>query len=245
MPIGVLSRIPNSVSQGGTCKTNLRGVTPSKPYDFAAPSRPFTVGTALGSSSTEGAGAWSNTIRQAYSSTSSDDSSAITYRSMLSTATTGTLLIRIYIQEFPPEGKPPEFQTVFQNGKTGAGANGYGIFLQTVPVEGESPNYTLFFGRLQDTSDNWVQMSQGSTMNVNEWYQFSLGFAPTGDGTSTVRISRGGSAVIQSTISPEISEPSAGTTELMNFFGRITDFALIEKVFTDAQLAAYGTAPYI
>jgi hypothetical protein len=245
MPIGVLSRVPNSVSQGGACKTNLRGVTPSKPYDYVAPSRTFTVGSALGSISTAGAGAWSNTICQAYYSNDSENSSAITYPSMISTATTGTLLIRIYIQEFPG-GRAPSIQTVFQNGQTAT--NGYGVFLFTVNIFGEPPIYTLYFGRLQDDSSTWVQMNQpsppGSALNANQWYQFSVGFAPSGTGTSTIRIYQDGSSVSQSDI-VEIITPLDGTTQIMNFYGRVTDFALIEKAFTNEQLAAYGTAPYI
>lgn len=239
MPIGVLSRIPNSLSQGGKCRTNLRGLTPSTPYDFVAPSRSFTVGPALSSISTLGSGGWSETIRKAYYSTDSEQSAAITYPSMISTAVAGTLLFRIYIQEYP--SSPPVNQTVFQNGQTGT--NGYGVFLNTFDDRSQII-YTLYFGRLQDSSMNWVKINTDSTtLNPNEWNQFSLMFN-SGDGKSVVRVFQNGAFVKQGNFS-EITTPSSGTTQIMNFFGRITDFALIEKEFTDTQLAAYGTAPYI
>ena len=242
MPIGVLCRVPNSVSQGGACKTNLRGVTPSKPYDYVAPSREFTVGSALGSISTEGAGAWSNTIPRAYYSNDSENSSAITYPSMISTTTAGTLLFRIYIQEFSPGNTPPQIQTVFQNGQTGT--NGYGVFLYTVVPPRESAIYTLLFGRLEDPSGSWVKLNTDSaTLNPNQWYQFSVLFN-SGDNKSVVRVFQDGSFSRQGNML-EITAPSAGTTQLMNFYGRITDFALIEKEFTDTQLALYGNTPYI
>lgn len=243
MPAGALVRVPASLSKNGACKTNLRGVNPSAPYDYVRPSRTFIIGAVLGSISTVGSGAWSNTVRNAYYSTDSEQSAVILYPSLVSTSTSGTLLIRIYIQEFPPATIPPGKQTVFQNGSIGT--NGYGVFLQTIDNRGTYV-YTLYFGRLQDDVGlGWVQMNQdGPTLNANEWNQFSVQFT-TGGGKSVARIYQNGSFVRQANLD-EISTPAApGTTELMNFFGRITDFALLDTALSDTFLAAYGSAPYL
>lgn len=243
MPAFPLARISKSVSRNGDCKTNLRGVSPASPYDYAAPTRAFIVGPALESVSTEGQGDWSNTIKAAYSSRNSELSATITYPSLVSTAISGTLLIRLFLIDFTSGNVPPEYQTVFKNGNNNT--NGYGLILYSyLNKDTESYNYTLFFGRLQDTSGSWVNINpDANSLNTKTWYQYSIKFTSAA-GNTTVLLYQGGTFIKQATITGEITTPTGGT-EIMNFYGAITDFALIESSFSDSQLAAYGTAPYI
>lgn len=241
MPIGVLSRIPQSVSRGGTCKTNLRGVNPSAPYDYAVPSRTFTVGAALGSISTEGSGNWSNTITKAYQNTDADSISSIQYPGLLSSATSGTLLFRMYIQTYP-SNPPPGLQTLFRNGMNGL--DGYAVYLTYDEVAFETFEYNLHFGRTQDVSANWIKLNT-SALSETTWYQFSIRFQTSGGLTTVTAFQDGTQTVIPVLMNSLITTPTQSTSLMPFFFGRMTDFVFLEAQLTDSQLAAFGTAPYI
>jgi len=248
MPIGVLSRIPNSVSQGGKCRSNLRGVTPSAPYDYANPARTFNVTSATGSISTAEAGAWANTIQKAYYSTDSEGDASLRYQGgVLSTARSGTILFRMYIQEFPPLISIPDVQTIFNNGAEAT--DGYGIKLRYMEVGVETFEWNLYFARLQDTDrEDWIKLNT-SPLSTSTWYQFSVRFnTVTGDKgeTTTIVAYQNGSAQVDEDLANPIETPSSNvTTTILGFYGRMTDFAFLESQLTDVQLAAYGTAPYI
>ena len=235
MPAGALVQIPTSVSRGGKCKTNLRGVTPSAPYDYVNPTATLTGGAALGSISTAGSGNWSNTIPFAYYSTSSDEDSSITYPGLLSSAVSGTLLFRIYIQ---PQVTPPQAQTVFANGRFGL--DGYGIPLTYDEVAFETYEYNLHFARLQDASANWIKLNT-TALSTGQWYQFSIRFETSAK--TTVTWYQDGTPNNPFELNP-ITTPT-DSTSLMGFFGRMTDIALLEDQLTNSQLALFGTAPYI
>jgi hypothetical protein len=251
MPIGTLSRISKSLSQGGKCLSNLRGVTPSAPYDYAKPSRLFNIGGATGSISTVGSGNWSNTIRRAYYSTDSESDASIRYQGgVLSTATSGTILFRMYIQPFPNPANTPLVQTVFTNGAVGS--DGYGIFLTHDEVAFETYQYNLHFGRLQDASSEWVKLNTTSgQLNESTWYQFSVRFTtttivePKPTTFSEVVAYQDGILQIQTTMNNPITTPTSSTTYILGFYGRMTDYAFLESQLSLTQLAAYGTAPYI
>jgi hypothetical protein len=250
MPIGVLSRIPNSVSRGGKCLSNLRGVTPSAPYDYANPSRLFNVGENTSSISTEGSGAWSNTIQRAYYLPDSDGNARIDYQEgLLSNATSGTILFRMYIQPFNDPGQTPLVQTVFKNGADGM--DGYGIRL-TYDYDGSSEFYwNLHFCRLQDVSSEWIKLNVSAPLQPETWYQFSVRFRTISSGgdeptiSSQVDVYQDGALQTKTTMNFPIDTPTASVTSLLQFFGRMTDFAFLETQLSDSQLAAYGTAPYI
>jgi hypothetical protein len=69
MPIALLSRLSKSLSQGGKCVSNLRGLIQSdvagEPFDYLKPTRRFSFDGALSSISTVGTGDWTNTIQKA------------------------------------------------------------------------------------------------------------------------------------------------------------------------------------
>jgi hypothetical protein len=254
MPAGNLIRVSPSLTRNGTCLSNLRGANPV--YDYVAPSRSFTVGAALSTISTvgtAGADTWANTIQRSYYSTDSEQSSVISYPSLLSATTTGSILIRLYIQPHPEGTTPPMVQTVFQNG-TG-GTNGYSIFLTAYDDLSGGYEYNLWFGRNQDLSTDWVPLVQRpapvlevggeavSVIQTDQWFQFSITFV-SGSGVTTVRAYLSGSGPNEQVIPNELTTPTGGT-ELMNFFGRVTDFAFFNVQLADSLLIAYGTAPYI
>lgn len=240
MPAGNLVRIPNSISRGGKCKTNLRGVKPSAPYDYVAPSRTFTVGSALSSTTTVGSGTWSNTIQRAYQNIDHEGDASITYPSLLSSNTSGTLLLRMYIQPFPTTPVPGS-QTLFLNGL--AGSDGYGVFLTYDEVTFETYEYNLHFGRLRDLSADWIKLNP-SALSESTWYQFSIKFETREGSPTEVSAFQDGSKTVNRATMNEINDPTTSTA-LMYFYGRMTDIALIEDLLSDSQLAAYGSAPYV
>ena len=241
-----LVQIPASLSQGGKCLSNLRGVTPSAPYDYVSPSRTFTVGADLGTIATGTSEPWMNTIQKAYTSTNSDGSATITYSGLLSDARTGSLVFRMYIQPFADPSLVPLTQTVFQNGQ--AAVNGYGIFLTHDEIGDDEFEYNIHFGRLQDDSKEWLRMNQ-DPLGEEKWYQFSIRFTtPSGvlGDTSTITVYQNGSPSIdEQELWQAIDTPTLGPTFLFGFFGRMTDFAFLDSKVSNNQLAAYGTAPYI
>ena len=288
MPAGNLTRVSPSLTRNGTCLSNLRGANPV--YDYVAPSRSFSIGPALSTISTigtAGADTWANTIQRSYYSTDSEQSAVISYPSLLSATTTGTILIRLYIQAHTGGNIPPIVQPVFQNG-TGA-TNGYSIFLTAYDNLKGGYEYNLWFGRNQDLSADWVPLApkaapvvggeeegggltpgggeeegggmlpgggeeEGggmlpgggeavSVIQTDQWLQFSITFL-SDSGSTTVRSYLSGSGPTEQIIPNEITTPTGGT-ELMNFFGRVTDFAFFNVQLADSLLIAYGTAPYI
>jgi len=251
MPIGTLSRIPNSVSQGGKCLSNLRGVFPSAPYDYANPSRLFNVAAtgSIGTAGDSGAGAWSNTIQRAYYSLFPDQDADIRYQGgLLSTTRSGTILFRMYIQPFDNPAETPLLQTVFLNGAPGT--DGYGIFLTHDEIEFETYQYNLHFARLQDASSEWVKLNV-SALGESQWHQFSVRFTTESSGgekpvtLTIVKSYRDGSPQVDITMNNPITIPTPGITYILRFYGRMTDFAFLESQLSLTQLAAYGTAPYI
>jgi hypothetical protein len=248
MAVRALVRIPTSVSRNGACKSNLRGFQPGAPYDYVNPSRIFTVGASLTSISTSGAGTWSNTIQWAYQSTDSEGDPSITYSSLLSTSTSGTILLRIYIQSLLT---PPALQTIFLNGIRGA--NGYGIELvSTFNAELDAYDYTLRFTRLNDTeATDTVKLNSSTTIPVDSWQQFSIRFntsiapPPREETVSEITSYQNGDFVVQRTMtSPIVTPTPPGITVVMNFYGRLTDFAFLETQLSTNELALFGSAPY-
>ena len=251
MPIGVLSRISNSLSQGGKCVSNLRGFAQSdlagEPFDYIKPARRFSFDADLSSISTVGAGDWTNTIQKAYYSTDSEGSGAFRYSGgLVSSAITGTILFRMYIQTWGDPSLIPPVQTVFRNGT--AATNGYGIKLTYDEVVPEEFEWNLYFCRLQDAQNSWIKLNQSGPLQLNTWYQFSVRFNTVidkGDEVTEVVAYQNGSYQLLSFMNGLITTPTAGITAVLEFYGRITDFALLESQLTNVQLAAYGTAPYI
>ena len=251
MPIGVLSRISNSLSQGGNCVSNLRGFAQSElagePFDYIKPTRRFSIDGALSSISTVGSGDWSNTIQKAYYSTDSEGSAAFRYSGgLVSSAITGTILFRMYIQTFNDPLLIPPVQTVFRNGTDGT--DGYGIKLTYDEVVPEEFEWNLYFCRLQDAQSIWTKLNWSGPLSENTWYQFSVRFntfVDKGNETTQVVCYQDGLFQVDVDMGNLITTPTAGITAVLEFYGRITDFALLESQLTNVQLAAYGTAPYI
>jgi hypothetical protein len=257
MPIGVLSRLSNSLSQGGNCVTNLRGFVQSElagePLDYIKPTRRFSFDGALSSISTEPEdGPWANTIQRAFYSTDSEGSAELRYGDFpISQSTSGTILFRMYIQTWNDPLLIPAVQTVFQNGTSGV--DGYGIKLTFAEVGVESFEWNLYFCRLTDSLQTaWIKLNTSGPLVENTWYQFSVRFVrrtinnPRPTLVSTVVAYQNGSFQVDQNLASLIIAP--GDTEApfwLGFYGRLTDMALLNVPLTDAQLAAYGTAPYI
>jgi hypothetical protein len=251
MPIGVLSRVSNSLSQGGNCVSNLRGFAQSdlagEPFDYIKPTRRFSFDGALSSISTVGAGDWANTIQKAYYSTDSEGSAAFRYGDFpLTQSISGTLLFRMYLQTFNDPLLIPPVQTVFRNGTDGT--DGYGIKLTYDEVGFETFEWNVHFCRLQDASAAWIKLNVSGPLLENTWYQFSVAFSTATEGKAETQIVayQDGLAQVDAFLSNPIIAP--GDTEApfwLGFYGRLTDMTVINVPLTNTQLAAYGTAPYI
>jgi hypothetical protein len=253
MPIGVLSRIPNSVSRGGTCKTNLRGTgcvasTASfSIYDVAAPSRGFIVNNIQSVSTSGAARPWANTIQKAYDAYSGA-SASIRYLLLLSTAKSGTLLFRVLMKD---AGKPQQ-GLLFRNGMPDT--NGYGVYF-------DSNAQRLYFLHLDDltTQTDMITISTG-LVAYDTWYQFCVRFETVTvsavdittvtayqDGTKTVNAAAFANPILTPAGDTSLFSiyDAGGDTYSYVFFGTITDFAFLEAQLTDTQMANFGNAPYI
>ncbi len=246
MPIGALSRISKSLSQGGKCVSNLRGILQSgvaagEPFDYIKPARRFSVDGSLSSISTEGAGDWSNTIKKAFYSTDPEGSAAFRYADFpITTGTSGTLVFRMYIQTQDPT-LVPQVQTIFQNGDTNT--NGYRIVLTHYEVSFETYEYDVHFARCQDPSGSWVKLNS-SSLSEASWNQFSVRFTTNLD--TVVTSYQNGSETQAGVTITAVDAPGGNEAPFwLGFYGRLTDMAVLNGTLTNAQLAAYGTAPYI
>lgn len=250
MPIGVLSRVSKSLSQGGNCVSNLRGFAQSdlagEPFDYIKPTRRFSFDGALSSISTEGAGDWANTIPNAYYSTDSEGSATFRYGDFpISQSRSGTLLFRMYLQTFNDPSLIPPVQTVFRNGTVGT--NGYGIELTYEEVAFETFEWNLYFAPLQDASGAWIKLNTSGPLSENTWYQFSVAFSTNiqKDETQIVGYQDGSAQVDAYLLNSIVAPGDQDAPFWLGFYGRLTDMAVINVPLTNTQLAAYGTAPYI
>lgn len=226
-------RLPTSLSRGGKCLTNLRGVF--KPdgslYDFAAPDRQLPNDeTYPATKEKTTTGVWSSSIPWAYTG----DFSFFFYPSLLSSSTSGTIIFRLYIKSI----EYPQSETlVFYNGV--AYQDGYIILLI---YNGSS--YSLDFANFADLTNDRITISDGS-LQTNTWYQFSVSFTTT-EGSTTLQIYQNGSAVPTSgsTLANAIITPTANTAVSVTATS-LTDFAVFDEVLPNRQLAAFGQAPYL
>lgn len=232
MPNKALVRIPNSVSRGGTCKTNLRGTPNNSVFDYAVPSRTFnTLGPNLISEAVTGGGTWSNTIKRTFANSVNGGDATITYPSVVSTALSATILIRINISF---SDTPLAIQGIFQNGTFAS--NGYGIVLKY-----EVTDYNVYFVNLRDSEE--IKLND-TALSTDTWYQFSVRFNTVDNVTTLEAYQNGIRRVAEQQLANSLLS-ATGSTVLLNFYGKVTDFAIIEQQFSNDQLRLYGTAPYI
>ena len=231
MPLKALVRIPNSLSRGGTCKTNLRGTPQTSVFDYAVPSRTFTTGPTLVSEAIVGGGNWSNTIKRSFANSASGGDASITYPSVVSTSTSATILIRVNISFMDT---PPAQQGIFQNGTFGN--DGYGIVLKY-----EITDYNIYFVNFRDFEE--IKLNTTALL-TGTWYQFGIRFNTVSNVTTLTSYFNGSRINNELTLTNDI-QPPAGSTVLLSFYGKVTDFALIESQFSNDQLKLYGSAPYI
>lgn len=246
MPIGALVRIPTSLSRGGHCVTNLRGLIPDAPIDYINPSRSITAQNLSRGNSGDyaGSGNWVNTIRYTFQSNEVFPPS-LTYPSLLSTATTGTLLFRMYL--LTPKFSINPVQCLFKNGRLVPGSgSGYAVLL-SYDASGET--YILQFVLPGVGS---AVMNTGPSMTYETWYTYGVVFdSLTSPGSTKLRIYENGTVIGSTTLDPMIT-PTTGTslfvdgeTSQFRFLGGITDFALLESTLTEDEILAFANAPYI
>lgn len=236
MPGKPLFRIPISVSRNNYCKTNLRGVTQGVPYDFVVPSRGFSTGSALSSIDVSGSGVgdWYTMIRHTFSSNNPYDNPTIVYSSCVSTSDFASIIFRLKIYTHPT---PPPYQMVLENGRLGL--SGYGIYIIY-----NFGTYDIYFTRLNDSFPftDPIQMNSGS-LNENQWYQFSVKYN-IGARSTTVTVYQDGNLTTNTSFAVNMTTPSIGTN-VFGYFGEFTDFAILDTLLPNSQLAAFGKAPYV
>jgi len=246
MPSGSLVRISYSLSRNGTCKTNLRGYTATTPYDYVLPSRTITSLNVDSVTTTDVVETWTNQIQRAFNATSENTevSPSITYPNIVSTAATDiTILIRIYLNPRTTT-TPPLYQYVFRNGTAGDAETGSGYDILVESVETEDPgeyDINVYFHNCADDKFGKLIKISSANLSYSQWYSYSIRI----DSSSFLTAFENGTNTAKVSIDP-ITTP-AGSTSLFldSFYGRITDFALIESSLTDSMLDGYATAPYI
>ncbi len=238
-------RIPTSLSRGGKCVTNMRGVfkEDGTPYDFVNPGREIIKGAQIDKVKTN-TGVWSSSIPWAYTTTDVSGDLVLTYPSLVSSARSGTVIFRMLIKN---QASPPSEQAIFINGNVFS--DGYGILLAYQYDSTLSQNvYNIYFTNLRDPFLDRVQLND-NPLSLNTWYQFSVAFdtqTVSASTYTTLYIYQDGIASRFSglTLLYEILTPT-NATSLMGFVGSLTDFALIEEVLPTTQLAVFGKAPYL
>ena len=237
-----LVRIPLSVDRDGACKTNLRGaLSEGKTYDYAFPNQNITVGTDSGKISTAGAGTWANSVRWAHYSTNEDGNPSLTYSKNVSTSKSGTLLFRMYAQT---RTNPIAQEYVLYNGSTGT--NGYAVIFEENRLLDPS-EFDVFFCHMDNVLDR-IKLNSASIVH-GQWYQYSVKFETVlvdgADNTTVTAYENGSPSVLSTPFSSPILTPTGTTVVLPSFFGRITDFAILDTLFSNTLLARFGTAPFI
>ncbi len=241
MPAGALVRIPRSLSRNAKLLTNLRGIDEVSPYDFASPSRSFTV-VDLRQTAVTGGGTWANTIQWQYENLSQATDTFIGYPSLLSNATTFTLLFRIKLKA--ASGSPNTMQIIFFNGlfdPITPSFNGYS-------VEYNSNTNRILFNPFITSS---VVMNT-LTLTTDTWYHYGL--KVTTSTTTVVDVWENGTYSGPYDLGAVISTPT-GSTSLFSFTGApiavglhgcLTDVVFLEGTdLTADEMAAFAEAPYI
>jgi hypothetical protein len=250
MPIGALVQIPTSLSRGGKCVTNLRGLSPGATQDYASPSRTFTTTNLVRNVCTNigGVGNWANTIPNSFETKSELETSLIEYPGLLSSSKTGTLLFRMYLLERTP-GTPPipsRVECIMKNGQIQPGAgDGYAVLLS---YDASGDFYALNFVL---PGAGFVQMNSGASLNFNTWYTYGVKFDSNASPGSTIITIFENGTFISSASQSEMITPTGGTSLFSDpsfglpFYGGITDFTILETLLSDDEIIAFATAPYI
>lgn len=249
MPAGALYQIPTSLNRDGKLKTNLRGILAPNAIDYADTSRVITA-TDIRQTTVSGGGAWSNSIQWAYENTREDSDGLLQYSSLLSSATTFTLLFRFKLKT-PTVETPNVQQVLFFNGLLNIFAfppllNGYAIIY-------DSSNNVLRFDPLGVAPP--AQLSSG-TLTQGIWYHYGLKVTTPVDisGATIIDVWENGTPLAPIDLGVSISTPTGGTSlfsiasppQPVGFHGFITDFVLLEGTeLTNEQMVAFAEAPYI
>lgn len=242
---GSVVTVPRSLNRDGVCKTNLRGaIIANKVYDYATTSNGvISGGPDSGKISTSGAGTWANSVAWAHYSTNEDGDARLTYPKNASVSTSGTILFRMYIQT---RTNPLVSQYVFYNGAVGG--NGYAVILE-YNNKVDPPEYNVFFYHMDDVTGTDRFQLNSAPMNINQWYQYSIKFETVTISATTITTvtayENGTQTVTPTAFNNPIQTPTGTTVVLASFHGRITDFAILDTLFSDQYLARFGTAPFI
>ena len=273
MPILIPSfRTSLTFSANSTLRTNLRGILVggTVPFDYAQQPnsdninlRSFDpVNNIVVASTSDGDPSWANKIRNCYAIGTGVGDPLLRYTpTPISTAISGTILIRIYINPTGhPEPVPPATdttETILVNGLS----TGYGIIMKYTPGTSKPlvpAKYEVFFICTNNPADTIKINVVGTTLSPSTWYHFGIKFNTVEDPLNLgvyntyVTSYQDGAQTQNNTqfASGYISVPS-GDCSLFSkallgdpFFGRITDFSVFNAQLSERQIKTFAKVGY-
>jgi hypothetical protein len=229
-----------SLSQGGTCKCNLRGKIL---YDYVNENAGWVSNNPL-SYITVVSSPWSSFIPYAFSIGTSD---AITRGSIMSTKKKDiTFMFRFYASSIGnPSGNG---NTIFFNGTPGS--PGLGVGFWGILIQGADPSTATFnFLSTYGEANFQSEVIASDIIQANTWYHIAFTIREVGV-NNTFKSYLNGVNKNTNNAFPDIDTPTGNTVigaliipQTQNF--QITDIVFLEKVLTDNEIAAYANSPYI
>lgn len=229
-----------SLSQQGTCKSNLRG---NLLYDYVDSTAGWTHNSTLTSIPVVST-PWSSFIPYAYSLGTSD---AITRGSLMSTKIKDiTFMCRFYATSIgDPAGNG---NSIFFNGTPGSpglGVGFWGILIQGADPSTATFNFLSAYGKANLQSE----IIASDIIQANTWYHIAFTISEGGV-NNTFKSYLNGVNKNTNNLFPDIDTPEGNTVlgavnipQTQEF--QITDIVFLEKVLTDNEIAAYANSPYI
>lgn len=269
MPILIPSfRTSLTFSANSSLRTNLRGIFSDRnviPFDYAQQPnydninlRSFDpVNNIVSASTSDGDPSWSTKIRNCYRIDNDLGGYPLIryFPTRISSATSGTILIRIYINSTGhPETAATE--TIFVNGLT----MGYGIIMNYTPAVPKPPvpsKYEVFF-ICTDTPADTIKINVGGTLDTNTWYHFGITFNTVPDLinpgayiTYVTSYQDGVQTQKNVTFAASYIRTPDGDCSLFSkalvgdpFFGRITDFSVFDTQLSETQIKTFAKVGY-
>jgi hypothetical protein len=228
---------PNSLSQGGTCKLNLRG---NSFYDYANENTVWTQSGTIVKSSVVEQTSWTYFIPKNYLF---DVANTLTRDTLLTTSITNfTLMFRFYVTSLEEPGATGI--SIFFNGTPMAGGF-WGVYV--FGGSAASLNFSFIFSRGARPESQTISTE---AIAQNTWYHVAVTLENNGDGTSTFFGYLNGFKTGNNLTFADMDAVSGNTTLGNNGMGQsqafqLTDIVFLEKVLTAGEIKGYASSAFI
>ncbi len=229
---------PNSLSQGGTCKLNLRG---NSFYDYANENTVWTEsgGTIVKSSVVEQT-SWTYFIPKNYLF---NIANTLTRDTLLTTSITNfTFMFRFYVTSLENPGMSGI--SIFFNG-TPMGGGFWGIYV--FGADASTLQFSFIYSHGGTPTSETIS---SQVIAANTWYHVGVTLEDNGDRTSRFYGYLNGARTGINLALPEIDSISGNTTLGNNGMGQsqafqVTDIVFLEKVLTPLEMKGYASSAFI